>query len=282
MKRVLTGDAKHPVPRRVSNAAAYGLELAVIVSAYAVLGEAGQLVPSLNPTAAPCWPPTGIALALLLLWGYRIWPAILVGSFCAGAVASFPSGGIDDHLILSCGVAAIGTTISAFCGAWLINRLSKGLATFEFAFGILRFAFIAFVPLAAISSLGAVAGLYLSGDFNFGGYATWAGWWLADAAGTLVVAPVIVLWAMTPLRPSSNWNFAETAAIVVLAGVIGAVAFNPEIGALFDDLHSYQNLIGFLILVPLLVGLPARQSKRRGNGDADLLRHCRLGTVAGR
>ena len=78
MKRVLTGDAKHPVPRRVSNAAAYGLELAVIVSAYAVLGEAGQLVPSLNPTAAPCWPPTGIALALLLLWGYRIWPAILV------------------------------------------------------------------------------------------------------------------------------------------------------------------------------------------------------------
>ncbi len=252
MKRVLTGDAKHPVPRRVSNAAAYGLELAVIVSAYAVLGEAGQLVLSLNPTAAPCWPPTGIALALLLLWGYRIWPAILVGSFCAGAVASFPSGGIDDHLILSCGVAAIGTTISAFCGAWLINRLSKGLATFESAFGILRFAFIAFVPLAAISSLGAVAGLYLSGDFNFGGYATWAGWWLADAAGTLVVAPVIVLWAMTPLRPSSNWNFAETAAIVVLAGVIGAVAFNPEIGALFDDLNSYQNLIGFLILVPLL------------------------------
>ena len=76
MKTVLTVDAKHPVSRRVSNAAAYGLELALIVSAYAVLGEAGQLVPSLNPTAAPCWPPTGIALALLLLWGYRIWPAI--------------------------------------------------------------------------------------------------------------------------------------------------------------------------------------------------------------
>ena len=70
----LSGEARFPAPLEDvrtavdwvrDNAAAYGLELAVIVSAYAVLGEAGQLVLSLNPTAAPCWPPTGIALALL-------------------------------------------------------------------------------------------------------------------------------------------------------------------------------------------------------------------------
>jgi PAS domain S-box-containing protein len=258
MKRVLTGDTKLPVPRRVPKAAAYGLELAVIAVGYAILGEAGQSLPSLNPTAAPCWPPTGIALALLLLCGYRVWPAIMVGSFCAGAIASLTSSSsIDDHLILSCGIAAIGTTIAALCGAWLINRLSKGRDTLETAFGIVRFALIAVVPVAAISSAAAVAGLYLSGDFDFGGYSTWATWWLADAGGTLIVAPVILLWAMTPLRPSSasnlsTWNFAETAAILVLAGVIGSAAFNPEIGAVFDDVRPYQGLFGFLILLPLL------------------------------
>jgi PAS domain S-box-containing protein len=253
MKRVLTGDAKLPVPRRVPKAAAYGLELAVIAVGYAVVGEAGQLLPSLNPTAAPCWPPTGIALALLLLCGYRIWPAVLIGSFCASALASLTtSSSIDDHLILSSGIAAIGITIAALCGAWLINRLSKGRDTLESAFGIARFAFIAFVPVAAISSSAAVAGLYLSGDFNFGGYSTWAAWWLADAGGTLIVAPVIMLWAMTPLRPSSAGDFVETAAILVLAGVVAAAAFNPEMGAVFDDVRPYQSLFGFLILLPLL------------------------------
>jgi len=262
MKRVLTGDAKPPVPRGVPKAAAYGLELAIIAIGYAALGEAGQLLPSLNPTAAPCWPPTGIALALLLLCGYRVWPAVLVGSLCAGALASLTStSSIDDHLILSCGIAAIGTTIAALCGALLINRLSKGRDTLETAFGIVRFAVIAFVPVAAISSVAAVAGLYLSGDFDFGGYSTWAAWWLADAGGTLIVAPVIMLWAMTPLRPSSasnlsTWNFAETAAILVLAGVVGTAAFNPEIGALFDavfdNVRSHQILLGFFILLPLL------------------------------
>jgi len=253
MKRVLTGDTKLPVPRRVPKAAAYGLELAIIAIGYAALGQAGQLLPSLNPTAAPCWPPTGIALALLLLCGYRVWPAVLVGSFCAGALASLTSSSsIDDYLILSCGIAAIGTTIAALCGAWLINRLSKGRDTLESAFGVVRFALIAFVPVAAISSAAAVAGLYLSGDFDFGGYSTWATWWLADAGGTLIVAPVIMLWAMTSLRPSSAWNFAETATILILAGIVGAAAFNPEIGAVFDDVRPYRGLFGFLILLPLL------------------------------
>ena len=67
MKSVETGEAALPVSSRVPKPTAYALELVIIAASYAVLGDLAQLLPSLNPTATPCWPPTGLALAVVLL-----------------------------------------------------------------------------------------------------------------------------------------------------------------------------------------------------------------------
>jgi PAS domain S-box-containing protein len=252
MKSVETGDAAFPVSSRVPSPTAYALELVIIAASYAVLGDLAQLLPSLNPTATPCWPPTGLALALVLLCGYRIWPAILVGSFLAGAMTPLVSGALDARLFVSSVVIGAGTVLAALSGAWLINRGSQGRNTFETPRGVAQFALIAFVPVALIASLAAVGGLLLANEIPFAGYATWITWWLADAAGTLIVAPAIVLWAITPLRPFSRWTLAETAAIFALAAIIGALAFSPALSALSNDFAQYQSLFGFLILIPLL------------------------------
>ncbi len=81
MKNAGTGEARFPDLRDVLRVTTYVLELAAIAAGYFGLAVSGLLVPWINPTATPLWPPTGLALALLLLRGYRVWPAIVVGSF---------------------------------------------------------------------------------------------------------------------------------------------------------------------------------------------------------
>ena len=112
-----------------------------------------------------------------------------------------------------------------------------------------------------ISSAIAVAGLVLANDSGFANAAdTWTTWWLADAAGTLIIAPVIVLWATTSLRPLSGSSALETAAIIVGAATIGVVAYSPPIGGDLNGLLPYRGMPGFLILLPLMwAGLRSTQ-----------------------
>jgi len=62
------------------SAATYWVELLIVAAIYIGLAESARLLPAINPAVTPLWPPSGFALALVLLRGYRIWPAILVGS----------------------------------------------------------------------------------------------------------------------------------------------------------------------------------------------------------
>ena len=79
------GAARFPTPSSVLSAVTYLIELAIIGAAYFSVAESTLLLPAINLAATPLWPPTGVALAFVLLRGYRVVPAILV---FAGAVSS--------------------------------------------------------------------------------------------------------------------------------------------------------------------------------------------------
>src|SRR5580704_2113288 len=208
----------------VFKAATYTLELIAIAVAYFGLAVSGLLVPWINPTATPLWPPTGLALALMLLRGYRIWPAILLGAFFSTAVGG---GGLSEATCI-----ALGTPVAALAGAWLIDRWSHGRETFATPLGVAKFALIAFAPTAMISATMAIAGLVLANDLGLASpVATWAARWLADAAGTLLIAPVIVLWATKPSRAWSRWRLLETAGVIIVTAAIGIAAFSPQAGS---------------------------------------------------
>ena len=233
----------------VFKAATYTLELIAIAMAYFGLAVSGQLVPWINPTATPLWPPTGLALALMLLRGYRIWPAIFVAAFFSTVV--------DGGALSEAGCIALGTPIAALAGAWLINRWSHGRETFATPLGVAKFAVIAFAPTAMISATMAIAGLVLANDVGLASpVAKWTARWLADAGGTLIIAPVIVLWATKPSRAWSRWSLLETAAVVIVTAAIGIAAFGPQVGsALMDSdfyaLLPYRSLLAFLVVLPL-------------------------------
>src|SRR5258708_39758781 len=80
MERARFGKAEISAFGSARSAATYLAELSIIAASYIGLTESALLLPAINPAATPLWPPTGFALALVLLGGYRIWPAILAGS----------------------------------------------------------------------------------------------------------------------------------------------------------------------------------------------------------
>jgi PAS domain S-box-containing protein len=236
----------------------YFFELLIIAASYVGLAELALLLPAINPAATPLWPPTGLALGLVLLRGYRIWPAILAGSFSPFIIAGRPP--------LESGAVAIGTVLAAFAGTWLMGGSSKGRRTFDTPAGIAKFAIISFAPTALIGATTVLAAFIFANKPTISdSVVAWVTWWLADAAGTLVIAPFVVLWAMLPLHYFFKWSRLESAALLGLVSIIGIVAYSPLVGSdlasdYLDVLLSYRSLLGFLVVLPLMwAGL-------RGNG----------------
>jgi PAS domain S-box-containing protein len=283
-----TGEAQRLPPlRAVLDGATVALELVLIAILFFVLTGAALLVPVLNPARTPLWPATGVALAVILLRGYRPAPAIFAGCLLAHLVAS---GFAEIRPIVEAGADALGTTVAAMVGAWVLERWSHGLKTFANVRGIGRFALVCFGPVAVVSSaiamLGTIAASVASklaaGDSSLAdAFTNWPAllssydtWWLADAGGSLMVTPVIVLWGTVPgfgglgisafgaAKPAVTNSpiagppsLAETAAIVLAAIVIGILAFSPllpTLGGALDTLMPYRSLLSFLIVIPLM------------------------------
>ncbi len=159
---------------------------------------------------------------------------------------------------LEAGSVAVGILLAAIVGARLIGRWSSGQKTFTTPSAIAKFALISFVPTALISSTIAVAALVIRNNLGFAdSIAPWITWWLADAAGTLIIVPVVVLWAITPLRLFTRWSLLETVAVFVAAAAIGIIAFSPLIdgnlvGTGLSVLLPYRSLSGFLVILPMM------------------------------
>src|SRR6266436_9440415 len=96
-------------PRAFSGLPVIGL----LTLVYFIAGKFGLMLASLNASASPVWPPAGIALAALLLLGYRVWPVILVGAFLVNVTTA-------GNLATSFAIAT-GNTLEAVAGAWLVN-----------------------------------------------------------------------------------------------------------------------------------------------------------------
>jgi PAS domain S-box-containing protein len=258
MERARFGEARIPAFSSARSAAIFLVELLIVAAIYIGLAESARLLPGMNPAATPLWPPTGFALALILLRGYRIWPAILMGSVSAELMAG--------RSLLEFGSVGIGILLAALAGAWLIGRWSNGHQTFGTPSGIAKFAIISFAPTTMISSTIVLAGFILANNPSSSDpVVTWLTWWLADAAGTLLIAPVVVLWAMLPLRGSSKLKLLESIVVSALVSIIGVVAYSPLIGrdVISNDLAMllpHRSLLGFLVLLPLMwAGLRGRR-----------------------
>src|SRR2546421_12514873 len=101
-------------PRFLGNA----LTLVALAAVYFAAGKLGLKLSFVNASATAVWPCTGIALAALLLFGYRVWPAILAAAFLvnlttAGSVATSQA-------------IAAGNPPRGLVGCYLVTRFPPG------------------------------------------------------------------------------------------------------------------------------------------------------------
>jgi PAS domain S-box-containing protein len=179
--------------------------IGLLTLVYFIAGKLGLMLASLQASASPVWPPAGIALAALLVLGYRAWPAIFVGAFLVNVTTA---GNVATSLAI-----ASGNTLEALFGAWLVNRFAGGTTVFDRPQGVVKFALAAVVSTVISPAFG-VTSLALGGfaDWaNFG--AIWLTWWLGDTTGDLLIAPLIILWSIASKR---RWNRREAVELGIL------------------------------------------------------------------
>jgi PAS domain S-box-containing protein len=197
----------------------YAAELIAIAAVYWVTAKLSLQFASINPSATPIWPPTGLALGLTLLRGYRIWPAIAAGAVAANVATSG---------VVSLAIGA-GNTLEAVAGAWVVNRLAGGVEAFRTPLGVGKFAALVCAVATPISATIGVLSLTLAGHSPWPSFPdVWTTWWLGDFAGAVVVTPALVLWVVSPPRLAKGVRPASEAALVmILAAAVGLIAFGP-------------------------------------------------------
>src|SRR5262245_36074950 len=241
----------------VKNAALFIIEFLTIAALFFGLVEVG-LSFSPNSVTALVWPPSSFALAVILLRGSRIWPAVFAGSFTPYVFAGYP--------ILEASLIAIGTLIAGLTGAFLTKRWSTPASLFTTARSVAIFSFIAFLPVAVISSAAALGASLVAKESDLASsLLQWAKLWLADGTATLIITPVILLWVDVLSASFAKRVFFEALAGFILTAVIGLIAFSPVFAParVLSDLNflAYRGFLGFFILVPLLVA--SSQGNRR-------------------
>jgi signal transduction histidine kinase len=158
--------------------------LVALAVTYAVVARLGLGVEALGGLATLVWPPTGVALAALVVFGVRLWPGVTLGALIANVGAGAPAG-------VATGIA-VGNTLEAVLGATIVLRtvgFERGLGTLKSVMAIVLSAFGSTVVSATVGVASMLGGHVISAEQLA---STWLSWWLGDVIGALVVAPLLL------------------------------------------------------------------------------------------
>ncbi len=186
----------------------------VVAASYYAAGKLGLRLAFVHPSSTPVWPPTGIALAALLLFGQRLAPGVFLGAFLVNITTA-------GSIATSVGIAT-GNTLEALLGAYLVNRFANGCKSFARAQDTFKFAIFAGLLSTMVSATVGVTSLSLGGLASWATFrAIWVTWWLGDAAGDVVVAPFLILWIS---NARVRWRTTQLVELLVLMGCLVLVS----------------------------------------------------------
>ncbi|MBI5019535.1 MASE1 domain-containing protein [Candidatus Gottesmanbacteria bacterium] len=189
-----------------------------LILCYFILGKTGLSFASINPSASAIWPPTGFAIAVLLLYGIRLWPVVFIGAFLVNITTS-------GTWATASGIA-LGNTLEAIAAALLVNKYAGGIHAFERPLNTVRLAFLAGVVATIISASIGTATLLLSGLTTPDQLINiWITWWMGDMGGAIIFTPLILLWHTSPRVSIKPFKAIEYMLLMIFLGFICYLLF---------------------------------------------------------
>ncbi len=236
-------------PRRFAFSVHYIFTLAGLLILYYVAARLGLMIAFRDTHISPVWPPAGIALGGILIFGLRVWPAISLGAFLANYVTGLS---LFTSMTLS-----FGNTMEALFGAYVITYFCGNSNPLESSRGVLIFilAGISSTIIAALVGTTAIfAGGYSQGtDFA---YLLWT-WWLGDTVGVFVMAPLLLAWSGT----LTGFQRAQTIQAFVLYLILAIVGL-----MVFSRISPFEIPLTYLTVPPVVVA--AFRYKQKGASTA--------------
>jgi diguanylate cyclase (GGDEF)-like protein len=231
--------------------------LAAVFALYFALGLAGLELGGFTGPVAAVWPPSGFAVAALVIFGRQMWPAVFMGAALAYMSAT---GRIAASLTF-----AFGNTLEVVVAAVLLERFARGTDAFRSPPTIFRFVAIAGIVSAPLGAALAASATTLLGTSTWSSVAfLWVTCWFSSFTGTVVMTPFTMLW-LTNLRDRIRWiELAESVLLLTLFAGACLVVFAGKFPA---DVQTYP--LEF-ICVPFLLWTAFRLG-RRGMSTAVLL-----------
>ena len=225
------------------------IRIFILTAIYFAGGKFGLTLAFVHPSATAVSPALGIGLGALLIFGYEVWPGILLAAFLVNLTAT---GTVSTSLAI-----ALGDTLEALTGAFLVFRFAGGRNAMKRSLDIFKFAILGG---AVSATIGATFGVW---SLLWGGIAVphdalriWWTWWLGDAVSVIVVAPLLLLWNS---KPFVRWRLAsalEAACLFVCLVAIGLIVFSDM---LVSGTRNYP--LEFLC-VPFLIWAASRFGQR--------------------
>ena len=190
------------------------LGLAVV---YFVTGKMGTFLAIPPGYATAIWPPSGIALAGILLYGYRVWPGILLGSLLVNFPTTWVTSSSLETLISITIILVIssGAALQAIVGTYLLRRFAGFPNLLASEKEIFSFMLFGGILSSLVNSTVSVTTLVLSNRIPITNFlANWGTWWVGDVIGVFIFTPLVLIWT---LSPSEVWvNRRKTISLAVL------------------------------------------------------------------
>src|SRR5512132_2705856 len=197
-----------------------GVSIGLLAAVYYGAAKVGLRLAYLHGTVTALWPPVGVGIAALVLYGARLWPGIVIGDLLA-ADYSTPLGTIVGQ--------TVGNTLEVVVAATLLMRLVGGRTALQRVRDVLALVACAVVGTVISATFG-VASLRLGdviGRDEVG--EVWRTWWLSDLSGALVFTPVILTWASRGLRRVSRQEILEGLALLTILVAAAALPSQRDV-----------------------------------------------------
>jgi signal transduction histidine kinase len=219
--------------------AKYVLSLATLCIVYFVTAKIGLSLVAVSGFASTIWPPSGIALAALLLFGYRLWPAIMLAAFLVNlSMGASP--------LIALGIA-IGNTLEPLVGAFLLKKFVGFKSSLERVKDVLGLVILAAIFCTMISATIGVGSLFIGGTVTASTFQnTWTAWWVGDMLGIIVVTPLLLVLADNRRKITLKKLHEPFLAAIILA----LICIASLSGIIWQ--HLEPNIFVYLIFPPLL------------------------------